>query len=71
MTGSKKGLTSSQKQLIAICVVVYFVSYLTRKNYSSVLANIRTGFAGKKAKPPQKFSKKQDRFLRNSTSESW
>lgn len=44
MTETKKGLTSQQKQLIAICVIVYFVSYLTRKNYSSVLANIRQSF---------------------------
>ncbi len=44
MSETKKGLTSQQKQLIAICVVVYFVSYLTRKNYSSVLANIGESF---------------------------
>lgn len=44
MSETKKGLTSQQKQLIAICVAVYFVSYLTRKNYSSVLANIGESF---------------------------
>ena len=38
-----KGYTSTQRAMVILCSLVYFVSYLTRKNYAAVIAEFDSG----------------------------